>query len=197
MTFTDTGWSTTFRMVLIVLASTALGSCGSGETSSRTIDVSSLAAKTTLFQREILQDGAVTRSEYEKAILAQRQCSERIGGIPGPVKEIGNHQLGYEVEFESSTEDELKKLQTANSQCHADFSKEVIEVWVYQQILSPQEIEKQLPAVTRCLKNQGVEIPSSTSREDILSLASHKDNIDAYLKCAEDFPGFFDTTDKK
>lgn len=160
-------------------------------------DIPALLAKTTPFQAEMLKDGVVDRSEYEKAILAQRQCAIEAGGVPGEVKDIGNNQLGYEVEFQSPKQEDIKVFQEAHQACRAKFSREVIEAWTYQQLLSPREKENQRPKVIDCLNSKGVEIPADATADKIFQLSSNEKNQNAYLECARQFPGFFDTTDKK
>lgn len=102
--------------------------CTSGLTSAD-IDFSTLPT----FQREILDDGVVTPSEYESAMLQTRDCYGE-AGFEVSAMEVSRGILRFEadISYEGLADPEAadKQALEATRNCDIEFSDVVALVWV-------------------------------------------------------------------
>lgn len=82
------------------------------------MDVEAIAAQTTPFQRQILEDGKVTGDEYANAVLSSRDCVRAAGGQVGEIEQRPGNQLGFETTVESPDESGARKIADAINNCN-------------------------------------------------------------------------------
>jgi hypothetical protein len=155
------------------------------------LDVESIASETTEFQREMLEDGVVTQAEYERALLAQRDCVIAAGAEPGELYEIGNNQFTFDYDISAATNDELDKIQVKADACTPKFFSDVGKVWAYQQLLTPAEREAQRPLVIACLVSVGIEVDEDADLTEIARSVIATGEPDRVAPCVEEYPGYF------
>jgi hypothetical protein len=114
---------------LLVFAS----ACAPAPTSRPTPDIAGLLAKTSAFQRPLIEDGKVTPSEYEKALLAEWNCVRVAGASPGKIHDTGDNEQGFDYEILTPTKKEGDEIQKRADRCLPQYFSEVGAIWAFQQ----------------------------------------------------------------
>lgn len=87
------------------------------------------------FQRDLMKDGVVTRAEYEKAVIANRDCVLAAGYQPGPLLETRG-ELGFETVVNYDTEPDPEAADRAflatTDKCLRDHNYYVSQLWGIQ-----------------------------------------------------------------
>lgn len=179
-----------------LLGLTAVG-CSSKEPTKSALDIQALANQTTAFQRDILKDGTVTYSEYEKAILAQRDCVQAAGAKAGNLTKTGNNELTFSYEVIASSKDEVDRINQASEKCLTEYFSEVAKVWAYQQLLSPQDRDKERPEVIQCLRSDGIALDNNANFEEIVSTVHKPENTEKSQRCIQKHAGYFSVAPKQ
>ena len=177
--------------VATAAATIALSGCTSSSAPSQSINVAELAAHTTKFQRDILADGVVTRAEYERAVLAQRQCVQDAGATPSEVRKTANNELAFDYDVTAETQADVNAINKKAELCLGQYLDKVGEVWAYEQLLSPQELAKQLPEVRSCVVDVGISLAANASATDIYTAIQSTESQQKAQPCVAKFPGFF------
>lgn len=89
---------------------------------------------TSSFQAEILKDGKATASEYESAILAQRECVQSAGGTVSEIAHTGNSELAFTYTIEAATDAERSAAERRTEACIPQYISEVGKAWAYEQL---------------------------------------------------------------
>lgn len=177
-----------FGVSMLLFASTG---CSSDMEAASPLDIQALAEQTTPFQQEILKDNAVSYPEYEKALLAQRSCVETAGATVGDLVDTGNNEKTFSYEVVANTKEDADRINLAADKCLEEYLVEVGKVWAYQQLLSPEEHDKQRPDVIQCLKDDGIPVEDNASYDQILEAVSTPENVDKAERCIQKYPGYF------
>ncbi len=176
---------TSLRVVGVVLVVALVGACQDGPAVPEDFSAyaRNLASSVSPFQADILEDGEVTFAEYERAMLASRQCLIDAGW---DVSDVRDHPrdgwsllftVGWEYDGDDARDARL------SAQLDVDFAKCASEYheWVevaYRKSLIPsgterQELTKELLA---CLEAEGVTgIPADADQQQFY------DAIDAQI----------------
>ncbi|MFK4806164.1 hypothetical protein ACI3KX_09865 [Microbacterium sp. ZW CA_36] len=140
-----------------LLMALALASCApQAEPVQETLDLDLLLERTSEYQKPIIADGTVTAAEYERALLAQRDCVLEAGAQPGEIYEIGNNELTFDYTVEAANDAARLEVESRTESCIPDYFSEVAALWAYQQLLTPAERDKEQPLVLACLEKADV-----------------------------------------
>lgn len=158
------------------------------------LDVDALASETSDFQSEILEDQVVTAAEYEKALLAHRQCVSDAGAKVSEIYETVNHQLTFDWEVEAATDEELERILAEADLCLPEYFDDVGLVWSEQNVLSPEEKQAIQPKVIECLQQAGLTVPDTATFLEIVEAVSEaqEDDPDSLVReCVTRYPEYF------
>lgn len=149
--------NTTVTLILAALVMSLTG-CSPSAPSAQTdpLDIGAILDDTTPFQRDILDDGVVTAAEFERALLARRECVSEAGATPGEIYEGRNGELTFDYDITADNDEELQSIQSQADACLADYFSDVGSVWAYQRLLSPEEREAMRPRALACLDEAGL-----------------------------------------
>ncbi|MEX8033196.1 hypothetical protein AB6V29_09220 [Microbacterium sp. 20-116] len=177
---------------MAALAAFGLTSCATA--AEQSLDVGALAESASAFQAEILQDGVVDPAEYERAVLAKRQCVTDTGATVSDVYPVAARQLTFDWEVEAETEEEVVAINNEAAACDEEFLSAVGVVWAEQNLLSTEDREKLRPEVISCLQENGGQISPGATYDEIVKYVS--ENIDAdgreiTSSCLSEFPEYF------
>lgn len=160
------GWSA--RIAAFLIAATALAGCGAGDEEEPSLDIQAIVDSTTEFQKAILDDGEVSPSEYEEALLAYRTCVEDSGARPSEIYVTGNHEKTFDYEVVASDDQELEEINSLAEACLPEYFADVGRVWAYQQLLSPDELDGLRSAVAECLRSVGLDVDDDVTLDDAM-----------------------------
>lgn len=181
----------TSALILVLMGALLVG-CAPQEEEIPPLDMEAILASTTDFQADLLEDGEVTASEYEKALLAQRACVEEAGATPGELYDTGNQERTFDYEVTAADEARLAVVQEAAELCLGEYFVDVGRVWAHQQLLTASERQELQPKVVQCLTNAGVRVPSDADLDKIaVILRSDDSNAELARPCIDEYPGFF------
>lgn len=185
-------------LALLVVAAVTLGlaACAPPELPvQEELDLGLLLSRTTDYQKAILEDGTVTSGEYERALLAQRDCVVEAGAEPGEIYEIGNNELSFDYEINAPDDATRIQIESLTEKCIPQYFSEVAALWAYQQLLTPEERERERPEVLACLEKAGlVAISSDAQASEIVAAIKSDDQIsDLEQACIDDHVAFFST----
>lgn len=149
------------------------------------------------FQRAILEDDEVTWSEYESAVIAERDCLQASGYSPGPLEREGS-QLGFvtEVDYTDVADPEAADrefMQTADA-CREEYTSLVGIAWGEGLVVAdPRERESLLQGMVSCLRESGVIVPHGAVLQDVVDLVSDPqvELSDAQRGCLEQYDRIF------
>lgn len=168
-----------------------LSSCAAAEEAPK-LNVDEIAASTTQFQAEILADGEVSAAEYEKALLAQRQCVIDAGATPGELVDAGNNERTFDYQVSAPSDGEREIIEAKAEECLGEFFDDIAQVWAYQQLLTADEREELRPKVVECLNKAGLAVPSDADLKKIAEvLGSDESKLEMAAPCFEKYPGYF------
>ncbi|MGN8552199.1 UNVERIFIED_CONTAM: hypothetical protein OHV15_06420 [Microbacterium sp. SLM126] len=178
---------------LAVLASALLTSCAPQERDEvPPLDIEEILASTTEFQADLLKDGTVSPSEYERGLLAQRECVIAAGATPTELYATGNEELTFDYEITAADEAQLALVEEAAGLCLEEYFVDVGRVWAHQQLLTAGERDELQPKVISCLTEAGIEVPADANLEKIASILASNDNYAELAQpCIDAYPGFF------
>ena len=179
-------------VVAVVLACTLTG-CVVVDDAERTskLDVNALAKQTSAFQAEILADGVVDATEYERAILAHRQCVQEAGATVGDLYSIRGNQLTFDWEVEAPTASEMDSINSDADACLAEYRDTVALVWAEQSVLTPREKEQIQPKVVECLQQANVRVATGATFAEVIAAVRAVEDQSAVSLCVEKFPEYF------
>ncbi|APZ33067.1 hypothetical protein BOH66_01200 [Microbacterium aurum] len=184
--------TTATTAVLLLALATALTACTAPEEEIPPLNLESILDTTTQFQAQILEDGKVTASEYEMALLAERDCVITAGAVAGELYETGNAEKTFDYEVTASDESDLKAIDEKAGACLGEYFDDVAHVWAYQQLLTAEERKELQPKVVQCLTDTGIAVPSDADLEKITEiLYSNETYPDLARPCIDAYPGFF------
>jgi hypothetical protein len=179
-------WSSSLLVVF------SLTSCASPQNEPAPLDVSEIAANTTEFQHQIIEDGEVTYAEYEKAVLAQRQCVQGTGAVPTELYEIGNNELAFDYEVRAADDETASRISSEADQCRLEYLVDVGRVWAYQQVLTEEQRDEMQPLVVACLNEAGLEIDNDADLASIVkAIGGDSAMTDAAQPCVKEYAAFF------
>ncbi len=117
------------------------------------------------FQREILADGKVSRSEYERAFDAAVSCMRQQGlEVAGPHPVMGDRYLLYTVRDAPGSD-------SIQATCDDEYLDFVRQVWTYQQTPTGEEADRIRVEYVRCLQAQGLDVPDDATLDEIDGVA--------------------------
>jgi hypothetical protein len=167
--------SSWWRLLPIVVLALAGASCGSSSNSQSEEFVTEFLAgalpNASDFQAEILNDGVVDFSEYERSVLATVSCLSEAGlEVLALELDPDGHTLNY-LYRGVDAEGNLLPDSTVNARfnrCYSEFEELVSSVWSAEHAVSfgdapPEEKE----AYVKCLDEQGVTIAPDSHITDI------------------------------
>jgi hypothetical protein len=160
-----------------------------------TLDLEALLESTTDFQREIIGDGVVTAPEFERALLARRECVADAGAEPGDIYTGSNGELTFDYDITAEDEEEALTIQQSADECLPEYFTDVGAVWAYQRLLSPAERDAMRPDALACLESAGLTgLPDDASVAD-MSLAIQEDGeiSEGERDCLVEFGSLFAT----
>lgn len=156
------------------------------------LDVDAIAAETSDFQRGILEDGVVLPEEYERAVLAQRECVTAAGASAGEIESRGNNELSFDWEIEAPSQEELDSITSEADSCVEEYVDAVGSVWAYQQLLTPEERSERRPEVVACLQTAGIELADDADFEEIVeSISADESTIETAQDCMTEYIDYF------
>lgn len=120
------------------------------------LDLDALMDETTEFQRAIIEDGVVTAAEFERALLARRECVAEAGATPGGIYTGSNGELTFDYDITAESEEESLAIARDADACLEDYFADVGSVWAYQRVLSPAERDAMRPKALACLEDAGL-----------------------------------------
>jgi len=169
----------------------ALAGCATSNEQPAELDIAALIAKTSPFQRDILKKGTVARADYEKAVLAQRECVIATGAEASELYETGNNELTFDFGTTTDTDEQNDAIMLKAGACLTEYRSEVGKVWAFQQLLSPQQRKNLRPEVIACLVSEGVTIKESATITEVYRAVNEEKNIQASRPCVSRFAAFF------
>ncbi len=152
------------------------------------------------YQAELLQDGVLTFSEYESAILAAVKCEEAAGfkilafpipgkpGRPGP--ELSTRG---EYQYVQASDDgaDRAELGAALQRCEEEYVSIVKPLWAEHVAPTASELQGARNEIGSCLREQGVAVSRQPSGDELMKLAFPPDGhpnkpqpAEPYLGCA-------------
>lgn len=152
------------------------------------------------FQVGLLQDGVLTFSEYESAILAAVRCEEAAGfkilafpipgkpGRPGP--ELSTRG---EYQYVQASDDgaDRAELGAALQRCEEEYVSIVKPLWAEHVAPTASELQGARNEIGSCLRDQGVAVSRQPSGDELMKLAFPPDGhpnkpqpAEPYLGCA-------------
>lgn len=188
-----------FLPIVLLLALSACSTGGEERSTDDGFGTDLLNEQTSDYQRAILIDGVVDAAEYESALLAYRDCVEDVGGIPGPIEELGNNQKGFSFEVSTNDEAALQEIEARVFECESELFALVGQAWAEQNLLGEAERDSLKPAVIECLNSAGVPVAESDAFEDIVVqvnealLAGEASSQSAINDCLSEYAAFFQT----
>jgi hypothetical protein len=186
----------TALVALAAVVALLAGCAAPGPTSEAdTLDIDAVLEGTTPFQHEILEDGVVTAAEYERALLARRECVADAGATPGDIYEGSAGELTFDFEITAATEEEVLAVQEAADACLPDYFADVGSVWAYQRLLSPAEREEMRPKALACLDGAGLtELPEDATPADMaVAIQGDGEISEAERACLVEYGSLFAT----
>jgi hypothetical protein len=122
------------------------------------------------FQKQILQDGEVTRGEYESAFGATVSCMRNQGlQVLGPDWASSETRLGYSVADSAGS----AGVQDA---CEQEYLIWVSAVWDEQQKPTGEEAERIRREYVACLQDHGIVLPDDASVDEANAVAATAPN---------------------
>lgn len=179
----------TMPVVVLALALSACAADPNGST--RKLDVSALAEETSAFQAAILADGVVDPSEYERAILAHRQCVQEAGAKVGDLYLIRGNQTTFDWEVEAPTQSEVDAINSNADACLGEYRDTVALVWAEQAVLTPREKERIQPKVVESLQQANVRIDKDATFDEVIAAIRALEDHSVISQCVEKFPEYF------
>ncbi|MFF2276805.1 hypothetical protein [Agromyces sp. NPDC058126] len=179
------------KALSLAAATIALLSACSSQSEPAALNLEGLLDQTSEFQREIIEDGEVSSTEYERAVMAQRDCVIAAGAKPSEVRTVGNNELTFDYDVTAATEDDVEQINAKAEACLPEFLSEVGQLWAYQELLSPEEREDQRGDVIDCLTTAGVELPEDATSTEIFDTLSQLEDLEEAMVCVDEYPGFF------
>ncbi len=159
------------KILILALSVAAAGACGDGNQDS---SLRANAEGVSEFQANILNEGELTFSGYEKAMLATTECI-REGG-----HKVADLELLDETFYAFSVEGSGPEVDAIVGTCEAEFSGEIQKVWANQNAAEPENESAFYQSVADCLRENGMEI--SDSSPGALAAAQATDEA-LYLSC--------------
>ncbi|MGN8553446.1 UNVERIFIED_CONTAM: hypothetical protein OHV15_12770 [Microbacterium sp. SLM126] len=181
---------------LAILAVLLAGCAAQGTDSAHdTLDLDALLEETTDFQREIVEDGVVTAAEFERALLARRECVADVGATPGDIYTGSNGELTFDYDITAESDDEALAIQRDADACLQDYFADVGTVWAYQRLLSPAEREEMRPRALACLDAAGLtELPEEATLAEMAAAIRDDGEISpAERDCLVEYGSLFTT----
>lgn len=157
--------------LIVVSASTGIAGCAaeSGADDARVDRVLEDFAGMTLsdFETAVLEDGAVSQSEYDEAFASWRNCAEGRGlTVTSERDEFGMYRLATTRPRDQATDDRLEQDRMISDEC-ARGTLMVIDAVYRDQTLNPKSRDWN-DGVVDCLREQGL-VEADYTREKLLS----------------------------
>ena len=154
------------------------------------------------YQADLLADGRLTFSEYEKAIFGAVRCEEAAGfkilaypeqgkpGRPGP-------ELTARGEYQylpiPPDDGDQANLRAALAGCESEYVSVLRPMWADHVAPTQSDMQAARDDIARCLRSHGVKAPSHPSGEELMKLAFPPDGVayaprpeQPYLGCASE-----------
>lgn len=132
-------------------------------------DLVELLKNTSDFQRELLQDGKLTITEYETAFLGFQQCITSAGVIfdkPPTLTALGRYD--YMLLYPP---DVIEAGKAAHSKCRVQYTDQVSQTWSRRDNPNAAEVITRARGVLRdCLRAGGVDAPDEPREGDFRPL---------------------------
>ena len=119
------------------------------------------------FQRTIVEDGTVDRSEYERAVLATIGCLEDSGvWVSDPAYDPSTEV--YSFDFGGAENDQEAELMEATyDRCYKQYQDLVDEVWAIQHAPTQQEEQAFYGRILRCVAELGYDIDTDPTTDNL------------------------------
>jgi hypothetical protein len=125
---------------------------------------------TSAFQRNLLQDGELTYSEYESSVLATVQCLKDRGvTISVEPRLVPGKRLEFAYETSEAND---ASASSAYDDCYREYENLVDIVWYRQNAPSQQQLDAARAALADCLRKAGVDLPEHPTSTDFRRLAT-------------------------
>lgn len=170
------------RFISLIILTVSLLACSNPQLTVSEIEasVAKLSDGAPSFQVEILADGIVEPSEYEKAVIADRDCVASGGyEVSEPAWSSGQLTFTADADYSHAADPEAADARFLGTVriCREKFSGLVGEAWVMQfDKITPSEREAARKGVIDCLSAAGLPVSDENSDEEIFQLV----NSDAY-----------------
>lgn len=145
--------SSTLCLVAFMVMLVSCGQEDSGETIPQY--VKDILPRSSPFQRDILRDGTVTPSEYEKAVLATVGCLSDQGvrhSTPLLTGAPPKQKWRYTYDFELA---DKERVDAVYRQCFGTYEETIAAVWSIQSAPTEEEQQRQKKDVVTCLADRG------------------------------------------
>jgi hypothetical protein len=140
-------------LALTILTVTILGAVSCAPSVSPVTDERSDRTGPSDFQAEILEDGFVSPSEYERAVLATVECLRDAGvAVAGPAWTVDGRFFLYTFTAEEGDHRAL----VANDRCFDEYLSDVQEVHAKQTEPTEEELREAAADYARCLRSEGI-----------------------------------------
>ena len=178
-------------IVVAALLLGALSGCGGENNASVEDQIKELAASAPESQQQILADGRVLPSEYERAVIAERDCVEQAGFV---VHDLvwSEGQLGFDAEWmgEIEAEQDAANIRALDA-CKDDYSRIVARAAILQDTPTASEREALRPELVQCLRAAGIQLEEEADDQDIFTaLTDAVDNASASECVTEHYQDF-------
>jgi hypothetical protein len=186
-----------FSLACLAVTVTACSPPISAEEPSLNLGV--LLENSTEFERSIIRDGVVTMAEYERALIAQRDCVSLAGATPGEIYEKGNNELTFDYDIVGPSRDATERIERNAEACLTEYFDDVGRVWSFQELLTEDERAEMRPAVADCLIEAGVPgLKHDSGLEEILAAMNRGGEplSDEQYDCVARYRGYFSTWEK-
>lgn len=153
------------------------------------------------YQRQILEDHALTFAEYEAAVFSTIECLQeqgirvssipRSGKSPAPEPELTSRgRWLYLPQLPEGTDGPA--FQATVDACKHRFSAVVESLWFQQTLATQAELQAARREIAACLRTSGFAVPESPSSEELREAAYPPDGVSngrrppsEYLACSQ------------
>lgn len=158
--------------------------------------ISAMASEAPPYQADILRDGVVTSSEYERAVLAEKACADELGFATSEV-EWSYGQLGFTSELDmvsmGITEAEEPRYAEKLDDCGAQYSNVVALAYTLQETPTEDERQSIRPDVIGCLNAAGGSLEPDADDDKIAAALASEPLVDSdeATACVQKYYAYF------
>lgn len=152
------------------------GAQGGPLQSNAAVNVASLPANLSDYQRKILADGVLTTQEYQQAAFDVVRCHKehgaRIGGYPHFQGEQGTPEPWWSARGQFMYSPAYPKDDPLAEQnyhtCEDEYFTTISAFWTDYIAPSVQEMQEARDLVAKCLRDEGIDVPAHPSTQELV-----------------------------